>query len=63
MPRCWPLRAPTAERSPASRHWPVYGVGFVVEAILNLIVHPAHAIGDVVKKVEGTKRVIKIKTR
>jgi signal transduction histidine kinase len=33
------------------------------QAILNLIVNAAHAIGDVVEKVEGTKGVIKISTR
>jgi len=33
------------------------------QVILNLIVNAAHAIGDVVKKAEGTKGVIKITTR
>jgi two-component system, NtrC family, sensor kinase len=33
------------------------------QVILNLIVNAAHAIGDVVKKAEGTKGVIKISTR
>jgi signal transduction histidine kinase len=33
------------------------------QVILNLIVNAAHAIGDVVTKAPGTKRVIKITTR
>jgi two-component system NtrC family sensor kinase len=33
------------------------------QVILNLIVNAAHAIGDVVDKVEGTKGLIKIRTR
>lgn len=33
------------------------------QVILNLVVNAAHAIGDVVKKAEGTKGIIKISTR
>jgi signal transduction histidine kinase len=37
--------------------------GELNQVILNLIVNAAHAIGDVVKKKEGAKGVIKISTR
>jgi two-component system, NtrC family, sensor kinase len=37
--------------------------GELNQVILNLIVNAAHAIGDVVKKTEGTKGVIKISAR